>query len=140
MLESAQLGNASASLVPGEFLVQPNATDATQDYMQWKVRITVPLNLTDTTCASVFGRLGEHALMQGRQDSTFDLLYSFKRATPLDQVTYKPLELAEKDPIRHKYGWFDLVTDNNANLLSIGVYDEMSHDSGFTRVDLPRKE
>ena len=35
---------------------------------------------------------------------------------------------------------FDLVTDNNANLLSIGVYDEMSHDSGFTRVDLPRKE
>ena len=35
---------------------------------------------------------------------------------------------------------FELVTDTNANLLSIGVYDELSHDSGFTRVDLPRRE
>jgi VWFA-related protein len=33
---------------------------------------------------------------------------------------------------------FDLVTDPDANLLSVGVYDELSHDSGFARVDLPK--
>jgi len=33
---------------------------------------------------------------------------------------------------------FDLVADSGANRLSIGVYDEVTHDSGLTRVDLPR--
>jgi len=34
---------------------------------------------------------------------------------------------------------FDLVTDNAAKRLSIGVFDEVSHDSGFAAVDLPRR-
>ena len=33
---------------------------------------------------------------------------------------------------------FELQTDADANLLSVAVYDEVSHDSGFARVDLPK--
>ena len=33
---------------------------------------------------------------------------------------------------------FELQTDADANLLSVAVYDEVSHESGFARVDLPK--
>lgn len=35
---------------------------------------------------------------------------------------------------------FNLITDASASRLSIGVYDEASHDSGFARVDLPGEQ
>ena len=35
---------------------------------------------------------------------------------------------------------FDLLTEPDANLLSVAVYDELSHDSGFARVDLPKAQ
>ena len=35
---------------------------------------------------------------------------------------------------------FDLVTAPDANLLSVAVYDEVSHDSGIARVDLPKAQ
>jgi hypothetical protein len=43
---------------------------------------------------------------EGRSNITFNLMYSFHRATPPEQVTYQPLILDEKDPIQHKYGLF----------------------------------
>ncbi|MFO0661989.1 MAG: hypothetical protein U0165_19480 [Polyangiaceae bacterium] len=40
----------------------------------------------------------------GRNTVTFDLMYSLTRAESSDKITYKPLVLDEKDPIRRKYG------------------------------------
>ncbi|MGH7295655.1 MAG: hypothetical protein ACRELB_12005, partial [Polyangiaceae bacterium] len=43
------------------------------------------------------------------------LKYSFKRATPKAQLTYKPWEVDEKDPIHRKYGPFLWTTWNRDN-------------------------
>lgn len=91
--------NSSSTLVPDSFVA-----DESNGYLTWKTRITVPLRWDDATCLEAYGKLGDLAAEMGRQTVTFDLKYSLARATPTDQLTYKPLVLEEKDPIRHKYG------------------------------------
>jgi hypothetical protein len=116
----ADIGNSSATLDTGSFLVapDPNGNEA-NDYMTWTVQITVPLNWTDATCVSAYASMGVTAEKLGRQNVTFNLMYSLVRANPAP--TYKPLQVAEKDPIRHKYGPIELVTidrDSNTGLLA----------------------
>src|SRR5262249_20964011 len=44
---------------------------------------------------------------------------------PRDKVSYKPLVVAEKDPIRHKYGFFDWITmvrDESTGMLAAQEY------------------
>jgi VWFA-related protein len=52
-------------------------------------------------------------------------------------VTLDPARVEEAKNGAVQYD-FDLVADSGANRLSIGVYDDVTHDSGFARVDLPR--
>jgi len=97
------LGNASATLVTGSFLV-----DEANDYMTWTVQVTAPLKWDDATCVAAYGDVGQTAARLGRQTETFNLMYSLVRANPAP--TYAPLQVAEKDPIRHKYGPIQLTT------------------------------
>src|SRR5262249_52335486 len=101
----ADLGNASATMVPGSFSV-----DEDSGYMEWTTNISVPLRWSDATCVTAYGEAGETAARLGRYGVTFNLKYSLARAPPPDQVTYKPLEIPEKDPIRRKYGPIELYT------------------------------
>lgn len=108
------IGNASATLVPDSFQV-----DEKNDYMQWKVQIATPLKWDDEACVQAFGELGNEALRLNRQTVTFNLMYSMVRADP--NPSYKPLVVAEKDPIRHKYGPIETVTidrDETSGLLA----------------------
>ena len=62
------------------------------------------------------------ALFDGSLGSTYAFTSgTLVRATPPDKITYAPLEVAEKDPIHHKYGPFLLNTmtrDNDSGLLA----------------------
>ena len=118
-------GDATATLVPGSFKV-----DEPNDYVQWKVNITVPVKILDTACQTLFTNLGianEGTWSTGinHPNASFNILYSMVRAKPLGpeackdangkdvagtDCSYQPLELAEKDPIRHKYGYFETYT------------------------------
>lgn len=110
------MSNSSTTLVPDSFY-----TDEKNGYMQWTVSITVPLKWDDETCNAAYGQLGAEALQLGRQNVTFEMMYSFTRAKAPGDLTYQPLEVAEKDPIRHKYGFFESITlarDNDSGLLA----------------------
>jgi hypothetical protein len=108
LAKCTDVGNYSATLVPGSFYA-----DTANGYIQWKININAPLKLDDATCDAAFGRLGREALIAGRNSATFNIMYSLVRAKPLDPkdtTAYKPMVVAEKDPIRHKYGFFETVT------------------------------
>jgi hypothetical protein len=100
----ADVGNVSATLVPGSFVAWDHSDGA--DYMQWAVNITVPLNWSDATCVEAYGEDGILAAKIGRYDVSFTLKYSLTRAkSDADAVKdYQPLAVEEKDSIRHKYG------------------------------------
>jgi hypothetical protein len=111
------MGNSSATLVPNSFQVV-TGSDWTQDYIQWAVQITIPLNFTDAACTEAFGTAnpynGASSESFGRQNSTFVLMYSLMRVKDLDNPAtmpnaYVPLVVDEKDPIRHKYGAFEFI-------------------------------
>jgi VWFA-related protein len=59
-------------------------------------------------------------------------------------ITKRTVNLTADDLAKASQGkveyHFDLVTEPDANLLSVAVYDEVSHDSGYARVDLPRAQ
>ncbi len=99
--------NVTTTLVPGSFVV-----DEANKYVQWTVSVTLPLIWDDATCVFSYGTLGQQAAALGKQSVTINLMYSLMRQTPLDQVTYKPLVVAEKDGIHHKYGFFPNITEN----------------------------
>ena len=98
------MANSSTTLVPNSF--QLNEAD---DYMEWTVNITTPINLAgDPACAGLFS--GEEAVNYNLADRTnvsFNVMFSFVRAKPLpaagDPKGYQPMVLDEKDPIQHKY-------------------------------------
>jgi hypothetical protein len=111
------MSNSSATLVPGSFITT-TGSDWTQDYIQWAVQITVPLNFTDAACTEAFGQAnpynGASGESFGRQNGTFVLMYSMMRVKDLDNPmtdpnAYVPLVVDEKDPIRHKYGAFEFI-------------------------------
>ncbi|HUB05528.1 MAG TPA: hypothetical protein VMB50_00925 [Myxococcales bacterium] len=99
--------NVSTTLVPNSFIV-----DEANNYMQWTVSVTLPLIWDDPNCTFAYGDLGQEAAALGKESVTFNLMYSLERMKPLNQVTYKPLTIAEKDPIQHKYGFLQNITQN----------------------------
>jgi hypothetical protein len=123
--------NTSTTLVPGSFLV-----DEPNNYMQFQLQTTVPVNVSDPTCLSSYGTLGSEFMNFGRQNVTMTIMYSFVRAasdsgiwdpTPVSEggrgctdngelvcpaTTYVPLSVSEKDPIQHKYGAWQGISMN----------------------------
>jgi len=116
--------DGSATLVTNSFYV-----DEQNGYFQFTVRVTLPITFNsvatnsvdqtgaasssaDTTCSDAFGAQGVDFQRMGRQDVTMDLKYSFMRALPDSQITYKPLVIEEHDQIRRKYGTIDIYTPN----------------------------
>lgn len=91
--------HTSASLVPGSVHI-----DEEHDYMEWSVGLTMPVQFDQDACVQAYGENGQTFQKLGRNTVSMTLKYSMVRATPADKITYKPLELAEKDPIRRKYG------------------------------------
>ena len=99
LAKCTDLANSTATLVPDSFKV-----DEPGGNLQWIVQVSTPLRFTDADCAAAFGPMGIEAARIGRDNATFNLLYSMTRAKPLSAVTYQPLEVDEHDPILHKYG------------------------------------
>jgi hypothetical protein len=101
----------STTLVPGSFLV-----DETNNYMSWQIQLTAPI-IFNQTCADAYGAVGIEFSDFGRTDVTMTLEYSLVRAAPDSGVqradgsasTYTALAIAEKDPIRRKYGVFETI-------------------------------
>lgn len=89
-------GNSTTTLVPGSFVV-----DEASSYISWKVQLTMPFVPTDPVC----GALLTNEYLLGTTNITSTIMYSMTRLKPVDETaTYKPVEVAEKDPIRRKYG------------------------------------
>ena len=108
LAQCTDTGNYAVTLVPNSFIV-----DEPNNYMEWSVQITMPLNWTDATCVQTYGALGTEASGQGgiqRSSETITLKYSMVRANPTP--SYQPLTVAEKDPIRHKYRTFEYIGVN----------------------------
>jgi hypothetical protein len=115
LTKCTDIGNASATLVNNSFHTE-EYDDWTKDYMEFAVQVTVPLKFDDPTCVDSYGSgyEGLSDLGFGRVDETFTLKYSFMRAKALDDATtdpnaYVPMVVDEKDPIRHKYGLFEII-------------------------------
>lgn len=98
-------GGVTSTLVPGSFKV-----DEPNDYMEWTSNVTLPLRWDDETCYYAYGSNGQNAQRLGRTSVTLNIKYSLHRALPMSAVTYKPQEIPEKDPIRHKYGPIQMTT------------------------------
>jgi len=107
-------GNSSSTLVPNSFLV-----DTANNYMQWTLSVTVPLNLTDADCMTAFGTPGINFVQMGRSAVTLNVMYSMVRAAAPDP-TYVPMIVGEKDPIQHKYGPI-LITNYARDTSSSGL-------------------
>ena len=109
-------GNMSVTLVPGSFQV-----DEPGDYIEWTVQMSLPLKFDDQTCIDLYGYDGVSAQKLGRNSVTANMKYSLMRAKADSAITYQPLEIQEKDPIRHKYGFFETTTlarDPDSGLLA----------------------
>jgi hypothetical protein len=78
--------------------------DEAHDYIEWKVDVTLPLRFDDPACEEAFGEAGTNFFRLGRSNVSAVVKYSMIRATPAAKLSYPPLELGEKDPIRRKYG------------------------------------
>lgn len=116
MDKCADAGRSSVSLEPGSVIVNEEA-----DYFEWKVNVTVPLKFDDEGCYQSFGEEGATFQKLGRTNVTSVLKYSMVRAKPMAEVTYKAMELGEKDPIRRKYGPITMTSwarDNDTGLLA----------------------
>jgi uncharacterized protein DUF4953 len=110
----ADLANSSATLYPESFFV-----DETNDYMEWTIQVTLPINWT-SDCVEAFGPMGDEAARLGRDTETVNLKYSMVRAT--GTPTYQPLVVGEFDPILRKYGpiLFNTVARDTANTGLLG--------------------
>jgi len=116
--------NSSATMVPNSFLV-----DETNNYMQWTVAVTVPVDVGGTPnsadCMQAYGSVGNDFARMNRSTVTMNVMYSFTRAAPVDPTSYTPLVIGEKDPIRHKYGTIQNTVynrDTSSGLLAADQY------------------
>ena len=120
------LSSASATLVTDSFKVEEHREDFRKNYMQWVVSISVPVKYDDPACVQAYGGGGLVAAQFGRQNVSFNLMYSMMRAKAVEEPAtdanaYVPLEVDEKDPIRHKYGAFNIIPmarDKDTKLLA----------------------
>ncbi len=88
---------SSVTLVTNSFVANTDSS-----YLTWTNEITVAVRWDDASCVQAYGPMGDVAQAMGRNNVTFRVMYSLTRANPAP--TYVPLEIAEKDPIHHKYG------------------------------------
>jgi hypothetical protein len=91
--------NGSTSVVPDSIIV-----DEPNNYIEWETQINMPINVADTACMESFGESGADFIREGRQNVSVTVKYSMTRAQPTNHLTYKLMELEEKDLIRRKYG------------------------------------
>jgi hypothetical protein len=111
LAQCTDVGNISTTLVPNSFLV-----DEVNNYMSWQVQLTAPV-IFNQACADAYGSVGFEFQSFGRSDVTLTLEYSLVRAAPDSGIaradnsptTYTPFAVAEKDPIRRKYGVFETI-------------------------------
>jgi len=133
LAQCSDAASISTTLVPNSFLV-----DETNNYMSWQIQLTAPVIFStpgaagqpaNNACADAFGAVGIEFNNFGRQDVTLTLEYSLVRAAPDSGIaradnspsTYTPFIVAEKDPIRKKYGVFETIVwdrDTSTGLLS----------------------
>jgi hypothetical protein len=128
--------DVSATLVPNSLIV-----DEENEYMQWEISVTLPLTYasqaggnalansmaeatqppTDAeTCIAAMGQAGITANLMGRDNVTLQVMYSMVRPDKVTDGAYAPLQVDEKDPIRKKYGAFEITPiarDVNSGLL-----------------------
>jgi hypothetical protein len=106
--QCADAANAFSTLVPNSFRV-----DEASNYMQWAVQVTLPFATTANAACTYGAQATDLANKLPRQATVLNVLYSFTRAAPLPDPkapgAYQPLEIAEKDPIRRKYGTIDTI-------------------------------
>jgi Met-zincin len=116
-LQKCGTGDASATLVPGSFMV-----DEANDYMQWTVNASTAIKTDDDTCNAGYGPAELQAFQRmGRTTVSFNIMYSMARAKPVDPASYTPLVLSEKDSIRHKYGPIEITNwsrDQDSGLIA----------------------
>jgi hypothetical protein len=121
----ADAADISATLVPDSFLLDgAGDSDISNDYMEFTVQVVLPLDFSDATCQTAYGAMMADDYI-GRTSVVVNLKYSFKRATPVAQLTYQPWVMGEKDPIRTKYGPFLYTVydrDNTSSLLAANQY------------------
>jgi hypothetical protein len=125
----ADIIDATATLVADSFNTI-EGSDPSQDYMEFTVQVTVPMQLTDATCLTAYGPFLNAATEVapsngGRTNVTVNLKYSFVRATPTANLTYQAWALDEKDPIHRKYGpimFTSFNQDNTTGLLAANQY------------------
>jgi hypothetical protein len=114
----ASTGESSAALVPDSVVI-----DDTNGYLQWTTQITVPYRTDLQECLDSYGPALQPAVGLDRPNVTFQLMTSMVRADPAP--TYVPLKIAEKDPIRHKYGPITFIAeqrDPNSGQLAANEY------------------
>lgn len=114
----ASTGESEATLVPDSVVI-----DEKNNYVQWTTQITVPLRVDLGECIEAYGDRINTAAFLDRPNVTMNLMYSLTRANP--SPTYQPLIIAEKDPIRHKYGpllYIGLNRDEDSGQLAASEY------------------
>ncbi len=103
---------AATSIVPDSVIVHDDPESPEHDYVEWKTSFTVPLQFDDEACYQSFGEEGAAFQRLGRTNITAIMKYSMMRAKPTQAITYKPMELGEKDTMRRKYGPITMTTWN----------------------------
>ncbi len=99
----ANVSEATATLLPNS-VEQEHADDPSNDYLAWTTQVTVPIRTDLAECSAAFEQEPyQEVLNLARPNVTINVKFSMVRAKPLDQITYQPLIVDEKDPIHHKY-------------------------------------
>jgi hypothetical protein len=134
IMQCSDLDSVSATLVDGSFIMEGEEdSDPTNDYMEFTVQVSIPMTVGNAVCNTAYGPTLLSANLLSTGDSnprtnsnvvTANLKYSFKRATPLSGVTYKPWIMAEKDPIQRKYGPFLPTVFNRDNATGLLTANE----------------
>jgi hypothetical protein len=121
--QCTNLADSSATLIPDSLVV-----DEAAGYLQWENSITIPVQFSTAdadTCRAAFGLVGTTFEKAGRANVTINVLFSMVRPEKVATPGYKSLELGEKDPIRRKYGAFEVTPiyrDFNTGLVGAHEY------------------
>src|SRR5262249_28718916 len=67
-------GGSATAVEPGSIIV-----DEANDYIEWKVNITLPINVADEKCMESFAEAGANFVRLGRQNVTAVLKFSMVR-------------------------------------------------------------